>query len=491
MVSRKNDDSLSVFKRDLSHFTDELSSCIDKVQLRRCYTLRTRNERLRVYHVLLRDACCRCFRGTSISVDGRKCVVWGFDGKVWVVIPPGMFRDIVGDALIGSVKESDYFVTNDWMGSRSVIMESAYSGVCASPLSEMGSIVGFSNGVWDFSDIFNPVYHGFSDRLPVTSLLPYAYDSSATCPIWLSFLDMMLKPRDILKLQKFLGLGVVSRRLLPCVVESTLWLIGNGANGKTTIENVVRGVYGYDKVSEASMSALLDRNQISHLLSMSTIEGRLFNICSELDMSDITRGSDAFKKLCSGEPQNARGIGENIHLAYDIPFLIFSMNQRPSNKRMDSAFRRRIVEIEFNVTVRPDDMDAGLGKKLEGELSGIRNWMIEGYKLLLQDDFKFDMTSNEEYMEANEQYFDLFIGSVGLRSSAWAGHRERVCLVKASVLHERYCDYCARNLFGSSAPTVRSMGNDLKRLGFRSVRRSSGKFYEVYCDKDLDWVIRE
>ena len=482
--------SLLTFKSDLQYFTENLARFIDKDELIQVYTLRTRNERLRVYHSVLRDACCACFRGTNISADGRKCTVWGFNGKVWVVLTPGLFRDVIGDALISCVKERDYFVTNDWMGSRNVMVESAYSGVCSSPLERMSNIVGFQNGVWDFTDVDNPVYHSFDDMLPITDLLPYDYDPSAGCPLWQSFLNMMLSPVDVLKLQKYLGLGVVSRRMLPCVVESTLWMIGSGANGKTTIESIVRSVYGYDKISEASMSALLDRNQISHLMNMSVIEGKLFNICSEVDMADITKGSDAFKKLCSGEPQNARGIGENIHLAYDIPFLIFSMNQRPFNKRMDGALRRRIVEIHFNVSVRPDDMDGSLGKKLLSELPGIRNWMIEGYKKLVADDFKFDHTTDYDYMEANEQFFDIFVQREGLRPCAWAGHDERGMLVSASVLHEKYCEFCKVNMYGTTEPTTKSMGADLKRLNFRSVRKAAGNFWVVYCDKDLDYAIK-
>ena len=482
-------DSLSSYKSDLQHFTNALRGTLDKETLIQCYTLRTRNERLRVYHSVLRDACCSCFRGTNISADGRKCTVWGFNGRIWVQLTAGLFRDVVSDALIGSVRENDYFVTNDWMSSRNIMMESAYSGVCASPLERMGSIVGFNNGVWDFRDVYNPLYHSFDDRLPITDLLPYDYDSKATCPMWESFLNMMLRPVDVLKLQKYLGLGVVNRRMLPCVVESTLWLIGNGANGKTTIENIVRGVYGYDRVSEASMSALLDRNQITHLMSMSSIEGKLFNICSEVDMADITHGSDAFKKLCSGEPQNARGIGENIHLAYDIPFLIFSMNQRPNNKRMDGAFRRRIVEIQFNKSVKPEDMDASLGSKLQSELSGIRNWMIEGYKKLVADGFHFDHTTDDEYLEANEQYFDLFATSEGIRPVAWAGHDERPQYVSASVLYDLYCDYCKQHMYGTDAPTMKSMSYDMKRLNFKSVRKAAGKFYVIFSDRVLDYSI--
>jgi len=278
--------------------------------------------------------------------------------------------------------------------------------------------------------------------------------------------------------------------LMSNVVEDTLWLIGSGANGKTTIEDVVRAVYGYDNVSEASMGELLDRNQISRMLTMSNIDGKIFNICSEVDVNDISRGSDAFKRLCSGEPQNARGIGENVRRIYDIPFLIFSMNQRPVNKRMDSAFRRRIVEIVFNQSIREEDMDAGLGDKLKKELSGIRNWMVEGYKMLVRDGFRFDHVNSDDYMEYNDQFFDIFARHDGLRASAWAGHGEKAQLVSFGALYDRYVDFCQRKGYGQETPSEKSLSQDLKRLNFRKVRKAAGVFYEVYCENELDYAIK-
>lgn len=492
-MSRKGDGLVIVsdaLRSGIDNYAGQLLSCIDRDLMVQAYMTRRRSERLYAYHSILRDACCRCFRGSNVSNDGRKCVVWGFNGRYWEVLPSVVFRDSVGQALICSAGNGDFIVKGDWMEKQSTIMQSAYSGVCVSVLERNPSVVGFRNGVWDFGDIDAPVYHPFSDRLPVTDLLPYDYDADAVCPVWLSFLRMMLRPNDILRLQKYLGLGVVNRRLMSHVVEDTLWLIGSGANGKTTIEEVVRGVYGYNNVSEATMGELLDRNQISRMLTMDGIDGKIFNICSEVDVSDMSRGSDAFKRLCSGEPQNARAIGENIRRVYDIPFLIFSMNQRPVNRRMDAALRRRIVEIVFNQSIREDDMDAGLGEKLRGELSGIRNWMIEGYRMLVRDDFRFDHTNSEEYMEYNDQFFDIFARREGLRPSGWAGRNERVQVVSFGMLYEMYVDFCKRNGYCAEVPSERSMSQDLKRLNFRRLRRSAGVFYEVYCDRELDYAVR-
>ena len=479
-----------VLQAEIGMYSCQLESCIDKDALLRAYQTRRRSERLYAYHSILRDACCSCFRGTSMSNDGKKCLVWGFNGRYWAPLSPVVFRDSVGQALIAAAGAGDFVVKGDWIEKQNTLLSSAYAGVCVSPLEKNPAIVGFRNGVWDFSDIENPVYHSFSDMMPVTDLLGYDYDPNASCKMWQSFLSMMLSQKDVLKLQKYLGLGCVNRRLMSNVVEDTLWLIGSGANGKTTIEDVVRAVYGYDNVSEASMGELLDRNQISRMLTMSNIDGKIFNICSEVDVNDISRGSDAFKRLCSGEPQNARGIGENVRRIYDIPFLIFSMNQRPVNKRMDSAFRRRIVEIVFNQSIREEDMDAGLGDKLKKELPGIRNWMIEGYKMLVRDGFRFDHCNSEDYMEYNDQFFDIFARHDGLRASAWAGRGEKPQLVSFGALYDKYVEFCQRKGYGQETPSEKSLSQDLKRLNFRKVRKAAGIFYEVYCENELDYAIK-
>lgn len=482
--------TIGILQAEIGMYCSQLQSCIDRSALLKAYQTRRRSERLYAYHSILRDACCRCFRGTSMSNDGKKCIVWGFNGRYWAPLSPVVFRDSVGQALIAAAGAGDFVVKGDWIEKQNTLLSSAYAGVCVSPLEKNPAIVGFRNGVWDFSDIENPVYHSFTDMMPVTDLLGYDYDPESGCKMWLTFLGMMLSPKDILKLQKYLGLGCVNRRLMSHVVEDTLWLIGSGANGKTTIEEVVRAVYGYNNVSEASMGELLDRNQISRMLTMSNIDGKIFNICSEVDVNDISRGSDAFKRLCSGEPQNARGIGENVRRIYDIPFLIFSMNQRPVNKRMDAAFRRRIVEINFNQSIREEDMDAGLGDKLKKELSGIRNWMIEGYRMLVRDGFRFDHTSSEDYMEYNDQFFDIFARHDGLRPSAWAGRGEKAQLVSFGALYDRYVDFCKRKGYGQETPSEKSLSQDLKRLNYRKVRKASGIFYEVYCENELDYAIK-
>lgn len=461
-------------------YSGQLSSCMDRSALRRAYQLPRRGDRLYAYGGIVQEACCSCFR----SFGGG--VVYGFGGRYWEELAPMVFENAVKESLVGCAGAGDFVVKGDWVDKQQKIMQYAYDGVSVSPLELRPSLVGFGNGVYDFSDIDSPVYHSFSDCMPILGCLGYDYDPSAVCPVWVSFLSQMLSPLDIVKLQKYLGLGIVGRRDLGGRVEDTLWLVGSGANGKSTILNIVRSVYGTSNVGECSLSQLLDRSPDARMRALYSIEGKVFNLCDEVDMRDISRGSDAFKKLCSGEPQNVRGIGKDIHVAYDIPFLIFSMNQVPSNRNMDSAFRRRIVRIDFRSTVREEDMDATLVSRLMSELSGIRNWMIEGYRILRRDGFRFSHVSDEVLMEENEQYFDIFARREGLRPTALVGRGDTVQLVQYGELYMRYSDFCQKNLF----PISRGIYQDLRRLGFRSKRKSSGIYYEVFSDNPLPYAVR-
>lgn len=484
-VKDAQDMNIRRMRKEIEYYSKQLVGFIDKVELRKAWrSLTRRSDRLYAYHCILRDACCGCFRSTG---SGRTMKVWGFNGRVWEEISMVVFRDAVGDAVIRCSGDGDYIVKSDWNNGNSKMFDSARDGALASPLRVKSSVVGFRNGVWDFSDIDHPVRHEFKDRLDVVSLLGYDYDSDASCPRWDAFLHMMLPETDILVLQKFLGLGCVWRRSMSHRVEESLWLIGSGANGKSTIGSVLRAVYGEDNIGNKSLSQMLDHQPISRMLTFASMNGKVFNWTDEVDVSDMTKGSDSFKKLCSGEPQDMRGIGENIGVAYDIPFLIFSMNQMPQNRRMDDAFRRRMVEIRFMSTVREQDMDKELQSKLMTELPGIRNWMMEGYRLLRRDGFLFSHTTDETYMEQNEQYFDIFCKKYGLRSSGWAGKDEKPVKVLFSTLWDAYSEFCKRRMYECGTDT--KMGRDLNRLGFQRGRSGQGRWYYVFCDEKCDWMV--
>lgn len=478
-----------------SRIINDLRGCIDPTQLMHSYQHPRKNGRLYGYCDVLRDACKKCFYW-------RDGIVYVFDGRIWLPFDVDVLRFLVRDALVGASGMGSEVVKSDWVDNERKLFGWAIDGIKEHKLEYSFSLVGFSNGVWDFGDMSNPVHHSFSERMPVTSLLGYKYDPSAGCPVWLNFLKMMLpSQRDVDVLQKFMSLGCCNRSSLGQKVEESLWLIGDGANGKTTIQNVIRMVYGERNVSSISFDALLDRNIDARLRAMGAIEGKVFNMCQEISGTEIEKGGDVFKSLVSGEEQAVRDIGKNIRAARAIPYLIFSMNQMPSNKRMDRAFRRRIAAINFRSSVKREDMDRGLLLKLAGELSGIRNWVIEGWFKLVRDGFSIKSPQTDDGMSAEEVEWCIMNGqTVDIWIEQWAfispsrhvGHDDEVCLdIRSIDLYNDYKAYCENHLL-CEEDNLKQFGLSMhNRLNFESHRKAQGVYYRVYCDKDNKFNVKQ
>ena len=470
-----------------SRIIKDLRSNLNPTQVLYAYQHPRKNFRLYGYSDVLRDACAKTFYW-------RNGEVYAFDGRVWLPFDVEVLKYLVRDALVDAAGVGGDVIKSDWVDSERKIFGYAMDGIRSHVMEYNGSLVGFSNGVWDFSDMHNPVRYDFGSHSAVTNLLGYKYDPEAVCPVWRNFLCEMLSDDDIELLQKFMALGCYDRKSLGRSVEESLWLIGSGANGKTTIQNVIRLVFGDWNVSSTRLDALLDRNIDARMRAMGAIEGKIFNMCQEISGTDIEKGSDVFKSLVSGEPQDVRGIGRNIRTAYDIPYLIFSMNQMPANRKKDKAFARRMVRIDFRSSVKRQDMDRLLLNKLIGELSGIRNWVMQGWYKLERDNFSVKCPSDSDRMTDEEIEMHISNGqTVDVWLDQWAfmwpskhvGHdADEVCLdIRAVDLYQDYASYCQHNLM-CQPETANSFGRQMHdRLNFESKRKAQGRYYRVYCDK--------
>ena len=480
-------DSVGVKLSLIDDLSGVIYSCLDRRMLRDAYQQARFGDRVYGYQEVVLGACASCFR----MYMGE---VYYFDGRIWCPLSDIVLENALNKAMVrGGVPKGDL------VNSRNKLLLSAHGGASMSVLELSASVIGFRNGVWDFSDIENPVYHSFSDRMPIVSVLPYDYDPSAVCPRWLAFLGSILPRGDILKLQKYLGLGCVDRKRISQKIEETLWLVGNGANGKSTIFDVVRGVYGADNISYAGLDTLLSGSSDVRARFVGSIVGKLFNYCSEIQSNDISRYADTFKSLCSGEPQVVRRLGHDPVYSSDIPFLIFNMNRRPTDRNMDRALLRRLLFIPFRTTVAAGDMNRELSAELMSELSGIRNWMIEGYKLLVRDGYRFNSTKESDaamtdYMVENGQMVQLFLNSNGFDCNRRTGHWEdKMQWVSASALYEDYASFCEK--WQKEPLTKRAFGGEMSRLGWHEgcgnrKRIESGYVYGIFCERSIDYALR-
>lgn len=477
----------------------ELKGCISKKDVSVSCGLSKSSDRLFGYVVALGDAAAGCLRYSDVTG-----MVYVFDGMVWRPVAESMGTEY--GSIMGSVVRelllwcSSSVSRGDLLSGESRLCKAVLDGAIQNKLDESPSVIGFQNGVWDFSDPLNPVGHSFKERLGITSVRGYDYDPGARCPQWMGFLGNTLSGADMETLQCFFGLGVKPRTTLGHSVEKMLWLVGNGGNGKSTCLDTLEYVYGENMFSHASLPTLLDGNVISRMLGTSPIIGCRYNRCDEIQMSDISRKTDLLKRLCSADHVEYRRIKGNARSSNEIPFFVFSMNRVPRSGNTDPALLRRLLIVRFGFSVRAEDMDTSLYHRLCKEAPGIWNWCVEGYRKLQQRGFLFPRTVDNDVeqrklMMSSGQQMEVWLSDEGLMPQG-RKRLQKPYRVPLSVLFDRYTEWCGKNDVDMDCENAhvfsKVMSTGMKGrngLGYVKKRASVGMYFEVYSDTKIGYGI--
>lgn len=231
--------------------------------------------------------------------------------------------------------------------------------------------VSFRNGIVDLTDTLagKPRMVPNEPRFLAEYSMPYDFDPKANSPL----LDRCLKdwfpkePQARLFLQEYLGY-----LLMPDFsMESVLFLVGTGANGKSAFLEMVTAVLGRRNISAMPFEAIRNRFAFSETL------GKLAVVASEFDRS--RKGSvEVLKKWASGEPMH-------FELKYKNPFTekptarpIFAGNSIPVVDDPSDGFWRRCFPLEFRETFREGTRDPALKSKFWSERTAGYNWALEG-----------------------------------------------------------------------------------------------------------------
>lgn len=207
-----------------------------------------------------------------------------------------------------------------------------------------------------------------------TSVLDYAYAPGASCPVWEVLVDRVMcgDADTVAAFQEAMGYLM----LRSTNFEKMIGFVGGGENGKSTVLRVLKMLVGRSGYSAQPIKVLV-KDSGEGQYARAALAGKLVNITNELSPSSLE--ADAFKDLISGEDITARAIyGAPFTLA-TVPKQIVAMNSTDALIRERThGFERRLHLIPFNYTLREEHKDPRLFEKLEGELPGILNWVLEG-----------------------------------------------------------------------------------------------------------------
>lgn len=210
----------------------------------------------------------------------------------------------------------------------------------------------------------------------ITRQCAAAYDRTASCPLWLKFLNDVFggDQETIDFIQRALGYTLTGS-----VTEEVLFICyGRGANGKSVFANVLSRILGdYAQVAPSSLLTLrregdsAPRNDIARLCGV-----RLAQI-NELQSGD--RLDEQTVKLLAGrEKLAARFLHREFFDFWPTAKPWLRTNHRPIVTGEDDGVWRRLKLIPFKHQFSEDEQDPRLEEKLLGERDGILAWMVRG-----------------------------------------------------------------------------------------------------------------
>ena len=281
--------------------------------------------------------------------------------------------------------------------------------------------------------------HNPDDRL--TKISPVDYDSNARCGRFLTFVNEITSgDADKARfLQKMLGYGMSGDTRYECL------FILYGAttrNGKGTLcESVLKvlGTYGCTARPE-TLSMKTNANSHNPSEDIARLAGVRFANISEPGKGMVLNAAQV-KSMTGNDTLNARFLHENSFDFIPQFKLYINTNYLPVINDMTLFSSGRVVTIPFERHFEESEQDKSLKaefRKPENQ-SAILNWLVEGYRLLMEEGMKLPeavIAATDAYREDSDK--------------VWQFVQERLdeapaMEVRTSEVYDSYRGWCAEN----------------------------------------------
>ena len=245
--------------------------------------------------------------------------------------------------------------------------------------------------------------------------------------------------------------------------ERTFFLYGEGFNGKSTVQNLIRAMVGegnYSALNLSDMNKAFNRYQLLN---------KLVNLSGEIDASELAT-TEFIKKIASGDLIQAENKFEPSFTFQPFVKLIFNGNNLPKVNDRSNGYFRKISIIPFNATLDHKTKDVNLIDKMREELDSIFIWALNGYRRLV---VKGDFSSSESVDKALEAYQN--------ENSSVRAFAAEMCVtgmtfsVPKPDLITAYNEWCKLN--NHRPVSSNNFGRELTKIGVDTSERGSHRKY--------------
>lgn len=290
--------------------------------------------------------------------------------------------------------------------------------------------------------------HAAADFL--TKISPVVYDPDAACPRFETFMEevMMGDKETIRYTQKSLGYALSGDTRMEC------FFILHGAtsrNGKGTLmESFLRLTGDYGRNADPVLLAMKYNAQSNGPTEeLARLAGSRFVNISEPEKK-LTIDAALTKRLTGNDTITARFLHENS-FEFRPGFKIFINTNHKPNITDNTLFSSgRVKLIPFNRHFEESEQDKGL-KAFFAEpenMSGIFNWVLEGFQLYLSEGL--DMPSAVRQATAEYELESDKIGQFFAACVMAASGKE----LRRQAVFDRYKDWCKENNFRAESMKI-------------------------------------
>jgi P4 family phage/plasmid primase-like protien len=200
-------------------------------------------------------------------------------------------------------------------------------------------------------------------------VLPYDYIPDSASDFFLDWLDTITQSRP--ELMEAI-LDMMAYCLWPTYDDHAFFcLVGTGANGKSTLINIITAMIGKENCSAMSMQQL-GQNRFAP----ANLEGMLANLSEESSGYELNYEElNVIQNLSAGGKMEVERKGSQGFSFKNKAKLIFSANKPPRFKDTGHAIRRRMVVIPFDYTIK--EVDPRVEVRLINEIPHILSMLVK------------------------------------------------------------------------------------------------------------------